>query len=518
LEGNHQRKEEEDLIFLNFTQCRDGKMEKKDRENLKGKLTLDEDGIICIKMHISPGNPELYDIPLAELLEELIDNEVEMEVIRIKPMEEIEIDYKKYLETNELPLPTEEQVLWLEAEIGMFCHFGVNTYSNLEWSDGTVSPSVFNPTKLDCNQWVKSAKELGAKYMILTAKHHDGFCLWPTTTTDYSVKSSPFKDGNGDVVKEFLDACKKENMNAGLYLSPWDRHEPCYQDKEAYDKLYITQLTELLSSYDTDMFEIWFDGAGSVGREYDWASMMDVCHKYHPKAMIFNMGEPTIRWVGNEDGLAKESNWNVMKMGKDFTQMKTEDIIGVGLKLKENHGFGNIWMPAECDTTIRKGHWFYHTDDEKSLRTLDKLLEIYEKSVGRGANLLLNLAPNREGLIEPSDAKRTEELGDEIRRRYSNPLSTSKGEGKIIEMELEKEEEIDCIILQEDIRKGQRVRDFHIECLKGDEWIPLSKSTSIGYKKILHFNKTTVKKIRIVITNTLADPIVSNIALYLTNI
>ncbi len=428
--------------------------------------------------------------------------------------------YKEYLKNNPLPLPSKEQVDWLDAEIGMFCHFGINTFYNKEWSDGSLDPIKFNPTKLDCNNWVKVAKDMGAKYMILTAKHHDGFCLWPTKTTDYSVKSTPYKEGKGDIVKEFIDACKKEEMPVGLYLSPWDRHEPCYANKEEYDKFYLAQLTEILTSYDVDMFEIWFDGAGSEGREYDWDSIMAVCNKHHPKAMIFSMGKPTIRWVGNELGYAPDPNWCVLKMGKDFTEMEKTEIKGVGLLLESCDGLGNYWLPAECDVPIRKRFfirlWFYHPHSRLFLRSYRHLIRLYEKSVGRGANLLLNLAPNRDGLIDRLDAKRARQLGAEIKRRYNknNIVAKTQGEGEILTISLEQKQKINCVVLQEEISEGQRVREYEVEYLGQEgKWEILSKGTSIGHKKIDRFKSKKVKQVRINITNSLAPPILKNFSL-----
>ena len=408
---------------------------------------------------------------------------------KLKVLRPKELKYQSQIKQSGVPKPTQEQLAWLDAEIGMFCHFGINTYCNLEWSKGDQSPSLFNPTNLDIRQWVQVAKSLGAKYMVATAKHHDGFCLWQTKTTDYGIASSPFREGKGDVIKEFLIACKEEGMHAGLYLSPWDRHEPCYSDKKAYDDFYCAQLTELLTWYDTELFEIWFDGAGSVGREYDWERIIGICQKYQPQALIFNMGAPTIRWVGNESGYARESNWNVIQLGNEYQGAQMNAVGTIGLSLKEVNGLGNKFIPAECDTPIHRRHWFYHTKDQKSLRSLKELIHVYDISVGRGSNLLLNIAPNRSGLIEKEDARRAQELGQLIQQRYSNPLISNSAiePGNIAEIHFNVPTAVNCSISAENLNFGQLIREYSIQYQKGNEWITAVHATSIGHKKIDHF-------------------------------
>lgn len=286
-----------------------------------------------------------------------------------------------------LAKPTPEQLAWHDLELGMFCHFGINTFCNQEWGDGSDPPGKFRPTSLDARDWVGTAKEAGFGYFILTAKHHDGFCLWQTGTTDYSVRSSPWKNGKGDVVAECAEACAELGMPFGIYLSPWDRNAPCYHDKEAYDDFYAAQLTELLTGYGP-LVEIWFDGAGSEGREYDWPRIMELVKKHQPQAMVFNMGEPTVRWVGNEDGVAPYPCWNTAKVARQ--SMYTGDM---AKWLPETPP----WVPAECDVSIRKGSWFWHPGEEHRLRSLVELLDIYYRSVGHGAVLLLNVPPGRSG-------------------------------------------------------------------------------------------------------------------------
>lgn len=402
-----------------------------------------------------------------------------------------------------LTLPTTAQLVWQELELGMFVHFGINTFHNVEWSEGNLDPKTFNPTKLDAEQWVRVAQSLGAKYLIFTAKHHDGFCLWPTETTDYSVKSSPYKEGQGDVVAEVVAACRKQKLQVGLYLSPWDRHEPSYKDKTAYDKFYVRQLTELCTRYGP-LVELWFDGAGSEGREYDWPSIIGVVKQHQRPAMIFNMGEPTIRWAGNEDGVAPYPLWNVVPEAEvpDFAR-------GRG----KTDGTGTVWLPAECDVPIRNG-WFYHTDNEHTLKPLDKLLDIYEKSVGRGANLLLNVAPDRRGLIPEADARRAKELGDEIQRRYAKPLATKSDSGFTIPIFFDKPERVNCVISQEFLYQGERVRAYAVEVLAAGAWQTVATGSSIGHKKIDRFATVEASAVRLRVTESVDLPQLRTFAVY----
>ncbi|WP_043433384.1 alpha-L-fucosidase [Paenarthrobacter nicotinovorans] len=306
--------------------------------------------------------------------------------------------------------PTPAQLRWQQLEFGAFIHFGINTFAGKEWSDGTLPASLFNPEGLDAGSWVRTAKEAGARYLILTAKHHDGFCLWPTATTDYSVESSPWRGGSGDVVREVAEACAEQGVGLGLYLSPWDRNADCYSDPAAYDDFYVQQLTELCTGYGP-LMELWFDGAGSVGREYDWDRIIGVVKEHQPDAMIFNMGQPTIRWVGNENGLASDPVNYVVDRTSD-TQY-TDSTSG----LRTEH-----YLPPECDVSLRRG-WFWHPDDEP--KSTEHLLAIYYQSVGMGANLLLNLTPDTRGLIPEQDVARLREWKVELDRRLSGAVEAT---------------------------------------------------------------------------------------------
>ncbi|HME52507.1 MAG TPA: alpha-L-fucosidase [Candidatus Lokiarchaeia archaeon] len=410
--------------------------------------------------------------------------------------------YREWLESNPLPVPSERLTRWLDLEIGMFAHFSINTFHDLEWSDGTLDPATFDPTELDCKQWVKVAQELGAGYIVMTAKHHDGFCLWPTETTEYSIKSSPWKGGNGDVVKEFLDACKEASMLAGLYLSPWDRHEPCYADKEAYDDFYARQLTELCTWYDTKFVELWFDGAGSTGREYDWQSIMSIVRERQPQAIVFNMGDLDIRWAGNEDGHAPYPLWNVINRNEYG-----------GLREGKPEYF---WLPAEADKPIRYHTWFYNTNNEMMVSSVEELAASYIQSVGRGANLILNIAPDRRGLIPDVDAIAANEFGNAMRKIFSMPVACTSGQGNIIDLTLPGEEPFtfNCIVTQEDITQGQRVIEYMIESEIDEEWSTVVTGSSIGRKKIDLVTPMTTSSLRLRISKYFAEPIIMNFAAY----
>lgn len=405
---------------------------------------------------------------------------------------------------NELAKPSPQQLAWQDMELGMFCHFGMNTFCDQEWGDGTDSPEIFNPEQLDARQWARTAKRAGFKYLVLTAKHHDGFCLWPTKTTDYSVKSSPWRGGKGDVVREVADACREEGLQFGLYLSPWDRHEPCYPDKEAYDDFYAEQLTELLTGYGP-LVEVWFDGAGSQGREYDWNRIIGLIDKYQPDAMVFNMGRPTIRWVGNEDGVAPYPCWNTATTARE--SMFTSDM----MTWMEGTP---AWVPAECDVPIRKRHWFWHPDDEASLRSLEDVLDIYYRSVGHGATLLLNISPDNRGLLPEVDVERVIEFGDEIRRRFGQPVSQTSGEGTELLMKLEHTQPVNHVIIMEDIAHGERVREYVLEAYSQGEWKELVRGSAIGHKKIDRFDTVETDQLRVRILSSVEQPLIRNLAAY----
>jgi alpha-L-fucosidase len=364
-------------------------------------------------------------------------------------------------------VPTPEQLAWQRDGFGVFFHFGVNTFAGKEWSDGTLAPQIFDPSDLDADEWVRLAHDIGAAYVILTAKHHDGFCLWPTATTDYSVASSPWKDGEGDVVREVAEACRRHGMKLGLYLSPWDRNAPQYQDPAAYDEFYLAQLRELCTDYGS-LYELWFDGAGSAGREYAWDRIGELIDELQPGAMVFNMGPSTIRWVGNEDGLAADPVQYVTTSADlnnyDDDVVETEDA---------------RYLPPECDVSLRKG-WFWQPGEEP--KSLAHLLAIHDRSIGLGASLLLNIPPDRRGRIDPADAERAAEFGTALRARFGAPvegtLTASTGG---VDVDLGGTVRLDHVELVERLEDGQRITAHRVLDSAGRV---LAEGGTVGVRRI----------------------------------
>lgn len=371
--------------------------------------------------------------------------------------------------------PTAEQLAWQHLGIGVFFHFGLNTYFGKEWSDGTLPASAFNPTELDARQWVATAKEAGARYVILTAKHHDGFCLWPTATTDYSVASSPWRDGHGDVVRDVADACAEAGIALGLYLSPWDRNAVCYTDAPAYDDFYVAQLTELCTNYGP-LMELWFDGAGSDGREYDWARIMQVVHEHQPGAMVFNMGDPTIRWVGNEDGVAEDPVNYVV----DHTQLSNYTVVTTTFSEA-------LYLPPECDVSLRPG-WFWHADSRP--KEVDHLLAIYYRSVGLGANLLLNIPPDPRGLIDEIDVARVREWAAALAERFAAhyPAMVEAIADNRVRISFREPVTIDHLQLGEHLEAGQRIVSHQV--FDGDDLV--CSGGTVGISRLHAFPARTV--------------------------
>ena len=320
-------------------------------------------------------------------------------------------------------VPTPQQLAWQQMEFTAFLHFGINTFTGNEWGSGKEDPAIFNPTELDCEQWVRSLKEGGFKMAIITAKHHDGFCLWPTKTTKHSVANSPWKNGKGDVVRELRNACDKYGIKFGVYLSPWDRNAECYGDSPAYNKFFIEQLTELLTNYG-EVHEVWFDGANGEGPNgkkqiYDWDAILKTIRRLQPKAVTAIMGDD-VRWVGNERGIGRETEWSATALmphsyaGADESYAKL-GIKGTGKDLGSRALLEKAptlyWYPSEVDVSIRPG-WFYHAEQDNQVKSLAHLTDIYFKSVGYNSVLLLNIPPDRRGLIHENDANRSKELAD----------------------------------------------------------------------------------------------------------
>ncbi|MEV7604001.1 alpha-L-fucosidase [Paenarthrobacter sp. NPDC089322] len=380
--------------------------------------------------------------------------------------------------------PTQAQLDWQHLEFGIFIHFGINTFAGKEWSDGTIPAATFNPIELDADSWVGIAKEAGARYLVLTAKHHDGFCLWPTATTDYSVAGSAWQGGGGDVVREVADACARQGIGLGLYLSPWDRNAACYSDPAAYDDFYIQQLTELCTGYGP-LMELWFDGAGSVGRKYDWGRIMSVVREHQPDAMIFNMGHPTIRWVGNENGLAEDPVNYVVDRTADTQYTESSSELGAA-----------AYLPPECDVSIRRG-WFWHPADEP--KTTEHLLAIYYQSVGMGANLLLNLPPDYRGLIPDEDQERLREWKRELDGRLSGRVEASlEHHDGGATLSFPAAVTFNHVELVEDLGAGQRIVRHRIAAsTTADGGTEIASGLTVGSRRLHQVPVTTAERLTV---------------------
>lgn len=411
---------------------------------------------------------------------------------------------------SQSPLPTKAQIEWQKDELCAFIHFGLNTFNNVEWGYGDASPSLFNPTRLDCEQWVRTLKAGGMKCVILTAKHHDGFCLWPTKYTDYNISASPYKNGKGDIVRELSDACRKYGMKFGVYLSPWDRHQSFYGTEE-YITYYKNQLTELLTQYG-EITEVWLDGANGgdgyyggacetrkIDRRtyYHFDELYQLIHSLQPNAIIFSDGGPGCRWVGNEKGIAGETNWSFLRFEDVYPGYPNAEELTVG------HSDGTKWIPAECDVSIRPG-WFYHADEDDKVKTPEELGNLYLKSVGRNGKFLLNIPPNQDGLISPIDSLSLVEFNKWKTTSFKDNLFAKSKKyvgGRGIYFYQKKARKINTIVISEDISKGQHVSKFHLQYLnKKGEYIDMNfdeATTTIGYKRILTFDPIETRQIYI---------------------
>lgn len=413
-------------------------------------------------------------------------------------------------------VPTSQQLEWQRMELTAFLHFGINTFTGNEWGSGQEDPRLFNPTALDCEQWVRNLKEAGFKMAIITAKHHDGFCLWPTKTTQHSVASSPWKDGKGDVVRELRDACKKYGMKFGVYLSPWDRNASCYGNSPEYNKFFIEQLTELLTNYG-EVHEVWFDGAcgeGPNGKKqvYDWEAIEKTIRKLQPKAVTAIMGDD-VRWVGNEKGIGRKTEWSatVLTPGIYVRSEEQKQALGIEEKSKDLGGREMVtranelfWYPSEVDVSIRPG-WFYHKEQDDQVKSLAHLVDIYFKSVGYNSVLLLNIPPDTNGLIHENDCRRLQDLKVYLDNTFDknyisggngtwNPQS---GDSKVLKVK--KNALVNTLMLQEDITKGQRVEDFLVEGYIDGQWTMLAEGTTIGYKRLVRFAPCQPEQIRVTV-------------------
>ncbi len=451
-------------------------------------------------------------------------------------------------------VPSLGQLRWQQLELTAFFHYGVNTFTGKEWGTGKEDPKIFNPSALDARQWVRIAKDAGIKQVILTAKHHDGFCLWPTKTTNHSVAASQWKNGKGDLVKEVSKACKEMKIGFGIYLSPWDMNSQYYGDNEKYNEFFVDQLTELLTHYGR-IDEVWFDGAKGKGieQEYYFEKWYQLIRKLQPQAVIAIMG-PDVRWVGTETGYGRETEWSVVPTDnlsqstiaansqKNIAFTPNGDIRGddLGSLEKIRKAKGLVWYPAETDVSIRPG-WFYHEAEDSKVKSPEKLLDIYFNSVGRNGVLLLNIPPDKRGLIHESDIavlKQWKQLRDDLFKtnfasgskiKSANGVNTryildgknathftTKGNATttVIELQLKSPASFNVVQLQENIRMGQRVEAFELDYWDGTAWKITAKGTTIGYKRLIRFNTIITDKVRLRILSSRLNPCLAEIGIY----
>ncbi|TLS54078.1 alpha-L-fucosidase [Paenibacillus antri] len=405
--------------------------------------------------------------------------------------------------------PTARQLEYQQWEFGLFLHFGLRTFYEgyVDFDERPMSPSAFRPALLDCEQWIRTAKEAGMNYAVLTAKHHDGFSNWPTRYSTFSVEHSPWKDGKGDVIREFTDACRKYGVKPGLYYSPYDGSADFYtQDAKAYDDYFVNQITELLTNYG-DIDILWFDGCGSEDHEYDWPRIIGEIRRMQPNILIFNMGDPDFRWVGNEDGIAPDPCWNTVD-ATEFSILTDE-----ADRLAER-----LWLPAECDVQLRS-NWFYSDNDLHTLKSLRELMGLYSLSVGRGANLLLNIGPDREGRLPPADTDRLLAFGAEIRRRFGAPIAAlpdfAESDGKW-EVTLREPRLIEHIVIGEDLTDGECVRSFVLTVVtaKTRRRIRLYEGRSIGHKRIIRLPAVKVRGVALEILESEGEPKIRELSVF----
>jgi alpha-L-fucosidase len=437
------------------------------------------------------------------------------------------------------PVPSPSQLAWQQLEYYAFIHFGMNTFTDHEWGEGRAHPDTFNPTSLDCRQWAKVARDAGMKGIIITAKHHDGFCLWPSSTTTYSVKNSKWREGKGDVLRELSEACREYGLKFGVYISPWDRNHPLY-GTPAYNRVYKDQWREVLSSYG-EVFEAWLDGANDQKKRmvYDFDGFFQTIRKYQPRAVIFSDAGPDIRWVGNEKGFAGETNWSPRDNEGTFPGFADEKALNVG---EEN---GTSWIPAECDVSIRPG-WFYHSTDDVKVKSVSQLMDVYYGSVGRNANLLLNIGVDRRGLVNEHDIARLMEF----KTAREEALKTNLARGRVtasnfrgndtqfsatrvldgrpetywatddgvkkaaLEIDFGGEIEFNRFLVQENIALGQRVKRFSLAIWRNDRYETIAQQATIGYKRILVFPVVRTRRVRLVIEDSKASPTITNIEIF----
>jgi alpha-L-fucosidase len=415
--------------------------------------------------------------------------------------------------------PAPQQTAWQDLEFGVILHFSTNTFLDREWGDGTADPKVFNPTDFNPDQWMDAIEASGANYVVLVAKHHDGFCLWPTDQTDYSIKASPFQGGKGDIVRDVAAAARRHGLKFGIYLSPWDRHDPRYKDSAAYDKYYQSELEELVQNYG-DLVEFWLDGAGSGGHVYDFKRIIETLRTYQPNTVVFadtalfEYGDA--RWVGTESGRVGYENWNVI----------------------DRHGFLR-WRPVEADTPLRDQHWFWHPNDEKSLKSLNELLTTWDQTVGRGAQLMLGVAPDHRGLLPDSDVARLKEFGAALKARSSHNLALEHtattperaaaldgdpdtfwsapagSHHAMLEVDFAKPITFNRALTMEWLNDGQHVQKYAIEIWDGHAWKAVVSAQAVGHEKIDTFAPIIASRVRLNILSSSSEAHIREFQLYM---
>jgi alpha-L-fucosidase len=408
--------------------------------------------------------------------------------------------------------PTARQLEYQDWEMGVFFHFGIRTFyeGHRDWDGKPMPPEGFRPAGLNCDNWVVSVKRAGMRYAVLVCKHHDGFANWPSKFSSYSVAQTPWKDGKGDVVREYTEACRRHGIKVGLYYSPAEWGNVKFKDEKAYDEHFLNQIGELLSNYG-QIDILWFDGCGSEGHKYDWARIVREIRRLQPNLLIFSMGDPDFRWVGNEAGVASLPTWNTAKGVRFSVNTEGEQ------KLSDRP----LWLPAECDCMMRWHNWFYEEADVDTVRPLEELMGLYYLSVGRGANLLLNIGPDRRGLLPDPDRDALVAFGNEVRRRFGTPLA-GLADGKVTETGWEYTAKdpfyLDHVVVQEDLTQGEAVRHFavHIQTGVSGRLVTVYEGRNIGHKAICRLPLLVCRKVVVEITASDRPVTLRNVTLHNT--
>jgi alpha-L-fucosidase len=416
-------------------------------------------------------------------------------------------DFRLATGNQSVAVPSGNQLRWQDLEMGLFIHFAPNTWQAREYDDRSTPLSSITP-EIDTDQWAEVARDLGARYVVMVAKHVGGFCMWQTRTSAYGIKETPWRHGRGDVLASLATSCRRLGLGLGVYLSPRDDAHgaggggKCAtpEQQAAYDAIYRQQLTELTTRYG-DLVEIWFDGNVVV-------PVCDVLRAHAPRAAVFQGPCASIRWVGNEDGFAPYPCWNALPKAAAATGEATA---------KDSDPSGDAWLPNEVDVSIRRPNWFWSTTDGRNLLTLDQLLEIYYRSVGRGAQLLLNIPPDRTGHIAAADAARAKQLGDEIRRRFGRSLAETHGTGREVVLHLPSPTMVDHVVIEEDLRGGERVRSYRLWGRATGTWLPLGLGSAVGHKRIQPVAPSLVDAVRLEVTESTAAPRIRRLAVFATH-